>query len=63
MVVIIFFLNVNKFACEQLFFLKQNRSASLQDVDLTFSQNKNGSASSLDANLNFSQLKTDLYLS
>ena len=39
-IIVIFFLNVNKFACEQLFFLKQNRSASLQDVDLNFSQYK-----------------------
>ena len=35
MIVIIFFLNVNKFACEQLFFLKQNKYASLED-DLGF---------------------------
>ena len=33
------------FACEQLFFLKQYRSASLQDVDLNFSQYKHRSAS------------------
>ena len=44
-IVIIFFLNVNKFAREQLFFLKQNKYASLEDVDLNFSQYKNRSAS------------------